>query len=64
MIRSVLFTAFLWLLAASPAQAHEPHACRATYQPIYQGFPSSCRAVRSPFRLTCFRNSGIPGTRT
>ena len=59
--RAALLAAVSWLIAASPALAHEPH-CRAAYQPAYQSFPSSCLAKRSPFRLTHLRTVRIHTT--
>ena len=57
--RALLFSVFVWLLAATPASAHEPCGCRSYPAPTYQSFPSACLASQSPFRLTRLRTVSI-----
>ena len=58
-LKASLLSMFVWLLAASPALAHEPCGCRSYPTPTYQSFPSACLASQSPFRLTRLRTIQI-----
>ena len=59
LLKASLLSMFVWLLAATPASAHEPCGCASSVVPTYQSFPGPYLAKHSPFRLTHLRTVRI-----